>query len=268
MASIGSWDWNLKCRASLLLAARATGQAGLNTERMNWKSLVLLSLSLGLISYSYAQRARYQPQTHQVELQVAGADYFPGLQGYQLAFNGPFRSNAINGLRYTYAYSLSDAFRVGAMYFGPGTWQTTTPPAGLNSYQATVSQWDFQLGYLRRLHTGALQWYAGADLRLSLGDLLETADRNGSPFDNGYQFVNYGLDGVLGYRRFIGPYLSAGLEAQAAYLLHQPQDGSPAELATPFFGEQIFTVGLQANISFHFVKLKKRCTCPKIRRGP
>ena len=227
--------------------------------------LTILLVMVALPASLQAQRARYKPQTHQIELKVAGADWLAGYSSFESFAGMPVTASVVNGLRYQYAYSLQDAFRLGATYT-PASWQATEPVAGFSAYSNDLTQTDIQLGYVRRYPTGPLQLYAGTDLRGGVTQMSETGEQSTGPYQADYSVVHYGLDGVAGVRTFLSPYLSFAVEANATYLRFQPQVDTPSELSYQFFGESAFSTGISAYLSLHFVELKKRCQCPKVRR--
>lgn len=212
-----------------------------------------------------AQRARYKPQAHQLELRVVGIDWLSGHNEFEAFAGQPMTLSGVNGLRYQYSYSLTDAFRLGATYT-PSSWNATTAVAGISNYQADITQTDLQLGYMRRYHHGPFQMYGGADLRGGMSNLLETGESDNGMYANEYQVLHYGLAGVFGVRTFLSPYLSIAVEATATYLQYRPDANVAAELPYQFFGEETFGAGLSAHVAFHFVEMKKRCSCPKGRR--
>lgn len=213
-----------------------------------------------------AQRARYKPQAHQIELRAVGIDWLSGHNGFEAFAGQPMTFSGVNGLRYQYSYSLTDAFRFGATYT-PSSWEATSAEIpGVNAYQADITQTDLQLGYVRRYHTGPLQIYGGADLRGGMSNLLETGESDAGMYSNEYQVLHYGVDGVFGVRTFLSPYFSVAVEATATYLRYQPEEAFVPELPYQFFGEETFGAGLSAHVAFHFVEMKKRCKCPKGRR--
>lgn len=226
--------------------------------------ITLLLIGVGMNGL-LAQRARYKPQAHQVELRVAGLDWLGGHSEFEAFAGQPMTLTAVNGLRYQYSYSLTDAFRFGATYT-PATWSAPEAIAGVSQYQADIRQTDLQLGYVRRYHNGPFQIYGGADLRGGMSNLLETGETDSGMYSTEYQVLHYGLDGVVGVRTFLSPYVSVAVEATATYLRYQPDETVAAELPVDFFGEESFGAGISAHLAFHFIKMKKRCSCPKVRR--
>lgn len=227
--------------------------------------LAVTILTLIGINSLQAQRARYKPQTHQIELRVVGIDWLGGHNGFEAFAGQPMTLSAVNGLRYQYSYSLTDAFRFGATYT-PSSWNATSPVAGISNYQADITQTDLQLGYVRRYHNGPFQIYGGADLRGGMSNLLETGESDNGMYAIDYQVLHYGLAGVFGVRTYLSPYLSIAVEATATYLRYQPDADIATELPYQFFGEETVGAGLSAHVAFHFVELKKRCKCPKGRK--
>ncbi len=233
----------------------------------NFQTIFLAVTMFALVGINslQAQRARYKPQAHQVELRVVGLDWLSGHNGFEAFAGQPMTLSGVNGLRYQYSYSLTDAFRFGATYT-PSTWNSNSPVVGVSDYQVDIAQTDLQLGYMRRYHTGPYQIYGGADLRGGMSNLLETGESDAGMYSNEYQALHYGVDAVFGVRTFLSPYLSVAVEATATYLQYRPDEAFVPELPYQFFGEETFGAGLSAHVAFHFVEMKKRCKCPKGRR--
>lgn len=227
--------------------------------------ITLFLVGIGM-SGLQAQRARYKPQAHQIEIRMAGLDALAGYSEFESFAGMPVAATVVNGLRYTYSYSLTDAFRAGVTY-SPTSWTATEPVSNLLSYSNRIQTFDAQLGYIRRYHTGPFQLYGGVDLRAGQSMIDENGSTVNSIYARDYRSNHYGGSGILGVRTFLSPYLSFAIEANATYLRHSPiqQDQLP-EPSYLFFAEETFSGGIAAYLSFHFVPMKKRCSCPKVRR--
>lgn len=213
-----------------------------------------------------AQRARYKPQTHQIELRLGGLDALAVHPEFESFAGMPVAATAVNGLRYTYAYSLTDAFRLGLTY-SPVSWTADEPVSNFLSYSNRIQTFGAQLGYMRRYHTGPFQLYGGVDLRAGQSMIDENGSTVNSIYAREYRSNHYGGSGILGVRTFLSPYLSFAIEANATYLRQRPvQMEQLPEPSYLFFGEETFSGGIAAYVSFHFVPMKKRCQCPKVRR--
>ncbi len=235
----------------------------INRRTLEGVIFLLLAMIPTLLS---AQRAAFEPKVHQLEIRAAGAEWLAGHANFQSSIAAPVALTGANGLRYQYAYSLRDAFRLGVSYH-PSTWTAAEiPDAGISAYEAQIRGLDLQLGYVRRYHTGPFQLYTGADLRGVRQTLAENGQRGGADWAQNYDVWSYGVQGVAGVRRFVTPFLSIALEANAGLLVHQASNGTSEPLSYEFYGDQSFSAGLSAFATVHFVKLKKRCTCPKGRK--
>lgn len=222
---------------------------------------ILMCVSLGQI---FAQRAAFKPQVHELSLQVGSINSIPSLSdAYE---NGaPLSLHPVNGIRYTYHYSLSDGFRVGAFRRKAGF----NFPEGLDQfqeYQADKKDWDFHLGYKRMYHMGQAQIFGGADLIYTRGKVEAMAMQGtGTSVPDNYAFQNFGMSGFFGYSFFFNTHFSLTLEAEAYYTGGQQRNalgpGEPLNVYLQEDGE----LGLNASVylNFHLVKMKKRCTCPK-----
>ena len=119
----------------------------MNLIRIFFFSLLLFAVSLGDV---IAQRAAFKPQVHELSLQVGSVNSIPSLSD-NYESGAPLSLHPLNGIRYTYHYSLSDGFRVGAFRRKA----SFDFPEGFNqfqSYQADKTDWDVHLGYKPPMH--------------------------------------------------------------------------------------------------------------------
>ncbi|MDX2246281.1 MAG: hypothetical protein SF052_05875 [Bacteroidia bacterium] len=211
----------------------------------------------------FAQKALYKPQTHQLELQVAGLNYIPSL-GELYKEPLPFSGNMVNGLRYTYHYSLTHGFRGGISYRTANFTDSAGVVTGFSAYEGSKRDLDISLGYIYKYHKGAAQFFAGADLRYTPGKVTETGITPGnSSYNNEYNYTNYGASGFIGLRYFLNTYLSAAVEGSAYYLRvnhNEWGNGEPFFQLTP---DHEAGANLNLSLSLHLIKMKKRCTCPR-----
>jgi opacity protein-like surface antigen len=225
------------------------------------KRLLFLFFCL-LASYqlSQAQRPSFKPQTHQIDLQLGSMhSLIPGSDAHYLDGRS-FALNYLNGLRYTYHYSLTHGFRAGVQRFH----SFHDPLAGvITQFQPEVEKtaYEFGLGYMYKYHIKRSQLYLAADLLLESGDLVYSIQQTGIEEVTDYQ--SYGIKGGLGLRFFLSPYLSAGVEGNLRYARHFGDIPQP-EPGYSFFQAEQISWHAQAFVSFHFVKMKKRCTCPTV----
>ncbi|MEM7373871.1 MAG: hypothetical protein AAF587_34935 [Bacteroidota bacterium] len=220
-------------------------------------SLFLLFLLLGLSQDIQAQRARFKPQTHEFSLQVGSLNGILDPVQSGLIFY-PLDVGVVNGGQYTYHYSLSDGFRLGVQH-RQASFQLISPtdiPVSINK-----NNWDFHLGYERKIHYGPSQLFGGADLHYSAQNLTFTPGAVGEKSSNLGGIAVFG-----GYSYFFSPFLSLSAEAKLLYLRQVNEQLSGDKLPLSFVenGEVDLMAGLSLNL--HLVKMKKRCTCPKFRR--
>ncbi|MEM8887386.1 MAG: hypothetical protein AAGD28_05325 [Bacteroidota bacterium] len=223
----------------------------------------ILILSLGNLS---AQRAAFKPQIHELSLQLGSINSIPTLSdGYE---NGAsFSLHPLNGVRYTYHYSISDGFRVGAFrrnasFAYPDGFQQ------LDNYTAEKTDWDFHLGYKRMYHMGQSQIYGGADLIYSSGKVEAVAMSNGGNIPASYSYNNIGASAFFGYSFFFNTHLSLTFEGEAYFTGIQnqsPLSNSQEPVSTFLLNDNEIGLNASVYLNFHLVKMKKRCTCPKVR---
>ena len=236
-------------------------------DNLTKKALLGLLVALGCwAGTAEAQRARYKPQVHQLELQLAGTEAFSGREGLTAFADLPLAAHVLQGVRYQYAHSLPTAFRIGFSQTR-STWGSAEGPGTYTSYEAELREMGIQLGYLRRKHIGASQLYLGTELEAGRSQINESGQAGGGTtlFANGYQYQFLGAQALAGMRYFFSPTLSLGLEANIGYRRYQLQETGSEILPFLFFDENTLRLGLSASAAVHFVPLKKRCSCPKPR---
>lgn len=212
-----------------------------------------------------AQRAAYKPQVHEFSLQLGAVNAIPALSEYYE--NGSVASiHPLNGLRYTYHYSISDGFRIGAFrrnatFNYPGAFQP------FESYRADKQDWDFHLGYKRMYHMGQSQIFGGADLIYSRGKVEAVATQNGNTFSDAYSYANLGGSLFFGYSFFFNTHLSLTFETEAYFTTIQNRSAidTPDPLQVYLLEDREAGFNASVYLNFHLVKMKKRCTCPKVR---
>lgn len=230
--------------------------------------LVLLIISLLFSVQLQAQRAYYKPQAHQVEVQLVGANFIPAL-GNIYDSPVPFSTNFGNMVRYTYHYSLSHGFRFGAGYRTANFADETGNYIPVIEYEAQKRDLDFGLGYIYKHHRGIVQYFVGADLRYSRSQIQQSGISGitpaGVPFSETFPSNNAGISGTLGYRMFLNTYVSLALEVNPYYMVTHLGESGPSETRTyEPTPEHEAGINTGLTLSVHFVKMKKRCTCPKM----
>ena len=224
-------------------------------------SLILLILSSGNVLF--AQRALYKPQTHEVGLQLGAINFIPTLSNYYDPL--PVTLVPLSGLAYTYHHSISDGFRLRFMRKNGKYLLSPDNP----DFNADRNDWDIRLGYMRKYHKGAGQFYAGGEAIYRMGKLYEYQVGTERPDQATDEFSHMGGAIFAGYRHFFNTHLSASFELGGYYtrtIEPYPTRG-PNDDRTYVFWMKNGEFGLDGSISlnFHFVKMKKRCTCPKVR---
>lgn len=236
-------------------------------DNLTKKALVGLLVAVGCwAGTAEAQRARYKPQVHQLELQLAGAETFSGREGLTAFADLPLAAHVLQGIRYQYAHSLPTAFRIGFTQTR-STWGSIEGPGTYTGYEAQLRELGLQAGYLRRKHIGASQLYLGAEVEAGSSQITESGQTAGgaAQFANGYQYQFAGAQALAGVRYFFSPTLSLGLEANLGYRNYRLRQAGSETLPFLFFDENTLRLGLNASAAVHFVPLKKRCSCPKPR---
>ena len=220
---------------------------------------------LGLMAFSLtatAQRALYKPQIHEISL-------VGGLGMYNNAYEGLYTTGAPYaffpqaGLQYTYHYSISDGFRFGLDYRNVAT-QREIGTGGSGLFEPVNYRGAFfNAGYERKYHAGASQLYGGADLMLYAGEVVGPAVLQTFNLEGSVSTFAWGGRALAGYRLFLSPYVSVALEGNLFYLSHNYSTNVIEEIdnTLPVFPETEIGVMAKVRISYHFKKMKKRCTC-------
>lgn len=225
--------------------------------------LILILLALGFCSMGdlIAQRARYKPQTHEISLQLGSMHMvFDPVASTVNAY--PFDLQVVNGIQYTYHYSISDGFRLGAQ-LREGYFDLIGPTD--TRILLDKRNWEVNLGYERKIHFGAVQLFGGGDLMFSAQELDFKV--GGAGADS--QFENSTLAGIAafgGVGRFFSPHLSLSLETKLMYLHQLQEEVQATKLPVPFVEDGELNLQVAVSLNIHLVKMKKRCTCPKFRR--
>ncbi|MEL6594244.1 MAG: hypothetical protein AAFQ68_29340, partial [Bacteroidota bacterium] len=134
-------------------------------------------------------------------------------------------------------------------------------PAMQGATFADVYGWEYNLGYEYKYHFGQSQIFWAIDLLYArqkvwlVGPAIETI-----PSD---AFNGFGGRTGIGYRFFFTPNLSFSLEGYGRFI-QRNDDLIAQEASSPFFPSAETSYQVQATLSLHLVKMKKRCECPKL----
>ena len=221
-------------------------------------SLVVLALLTSANSL-HAQRLTFKPQTFRTDLYLGSVHDINTKFGGYLS-GAPVALSPLTGVRFTYHYSLTHAFRAGVMYRN-AIWSTErTGFAIRRPMTAQRLDVDLQLGYALNYHFNRSQIFLAADFQYTLGQLTDEGQINQAPDIQKYSYNGLGGQISLGYRYFISPYVSLAWE-NSAYFLRLGSSEVPLDANYPFPID--FEMGWRSSVmlSFHFKELKKRCKC-------
>lgn len=229
------------------------------------KYWIALGIMILMGSSLSAQRARFKPQTFEIGVQLGMADFMPGLQDNYL--NRMPTLGVANGLSFTYHLSLENAVRLKGMRYQQDWQDVMLEDLDQAFGQGQQTSWRLQLGYQRKYHTGPIQIFYGADFVFGQLSYENLSTPGAAGFDPA--FLTLGIAPEAGIKWFFSPHLSASAEVQAqARLLDTRSDGPIETIIKPAYIDRPANIlNLNANVSlnFHFVQLKKRCTCPRFR---
>jgi len=224
-----------------------------------WRLIVCIAIC-GLTLPTMAQRALYKPQVHEISL-VGGLAMYNNAYG-DYTSGAPFSAIPQGGIQYTYHHSITDGFRFGVDYRALSTQRArdNDPSSFLPlDYNGTF----VNMGYERKYHRGASQLYGGADVLIYFGqvegdELLQRFNLEGA-----VSTTAWGGRAVAGYRLFFSPYVSVALEANVFYLAHNYSRAVIEENngLRPVFPDNEIGAMAKVRLSYHFKKMKKRCTC-------
>lgn len=227
-------------------------------------SLLLLGFCFVFSQNLFAQKPYFTPQVHEIHLQGISANHILDLN--ELYPDQAFSLHALQGLRYTYHLTLQDGFRFSVARRNAEFEDTDGSEfSSLESYQAEKTNWDLRLGYERKAHFQALQLYAGAALAYSTYRVQDQGiTTNSTAVQADYNGNQFGASVFGGVRLFLQKYLSLALEGEF-YYQKLSETGLP-ERNFHLLEDHEKGFNLSAGISLHFVKMPKRCACPKVRR--
>ncbi len=214
----------------------------------------------GIYTSIYAQKPRFTPQAHEIGIQLLGANYFSKVADYQKD-NTPFNLNFGNGIIYKYHLSLTDAVRIGVGWRN-AAYEINEGIDRFASYQADKQDLDISLGYERKLNLGPVQLFGGFLGILGRGNVedMGALSATGDSYTGKYFYSNYGGALFGGLRLFFSKNISLALEGQGYYL--QTRRQAAPENTFYLFPENELGYNANVYLSFHLVKMKKRCVCP------
>ncbi|MEL6135222.1 MAG: hypothetical protein AAFR59_17835, partial [Bacteroidota bacterium] len=117
--------------------------------------------------------------------------------------------------------------------------------------------------FVSQIHRGASQLYGGADLMIYAGQVEGNEVLQRFNLEGPISTLSWGGRGLAGYRLFFSPYVSVALEANVFYLAHNYSRTVVEENngTRPVFPDNEVGGMVKIRISYHFKKMKKRCSC-------
>ncbi|WNJ19440.1 outer membrane beta-barrel protein [Pontibacter sp. G13] len=227
-----------------------------------------LLLLLGMSQMSFAQRSLYKPQVHEIGLQFASIDQIPS---FTSEYDGmPFSANFINGIRYKYHLTNRGGIRLGVQYLRSQFDQSSDTSASFFR-PASRNRVQVDLGYEWKLPKGPHQYFWGLEGTYVQGHVNDLSDRldvpPGSSVKTALPFRGFGGSAFVGYRYFFNTHFSLAAEAHISYTRNSYEDDPSILPAAPnyVFQEDIVAFQGLVYLSYHFVKMKKRCACPRFK---
>lgn len=221
--------------------------------RFFWLTLLCMLMAIPAM----AQRSRFKPQKHEIGIEALSIAQVPV---FSESYTGlPGSLSTPSGLRYKYFLTMEDGLRAG------GFRQVTHLSQG-NVESAEREGYRFQIGYERNMVFGASRIFAGADAIVGLGtvDFSQVDPSTSNTLEGTEGYTSYGLNPFFGYRLYFSPYVSTTLELGGYYLAHRYDENLVgAEEGAFLYPTQEWGMRGAVSLSFHFGKLKKRCTCPR-----
>ena len=210
----------------------------------------------------FGQRPFYQPQVHDIGIQLGSVNWIPELQE---DFEGmPLAISPINAIRYKYHLTTDHAFRASAGY-RRGNYELVVPNNELSTAEIKKRDLDFKLGYERTFHQHVWQYFVGIEgmMTRSNYNLQGLAPNGSTTIDDEFSYWNYGGSAFAGFRVFFSKNISWAWEF-SAYLLSPQYDEGPENR---FYLLPDKELGLEVStyLSVHLGKMPKRCVCPKFK---
>ncbi|MEM8899663.1 MAG: hypothetical protein AAGC85_16230, partial [Bacteroidota bacterium] len=209
-----------------------------------------------------AQKPYYAPQVHELQVFLVNAHTLPDISQ---SVDGTVAINPLSGFRYMYHIDLENGI---GLEFGRRNLDLIESGdlPNLFSYSGEKKDLDFKLVYERKYFVRT--WMFAAQLKgiYSTGTITDQGD--GTPsgaFNGSYDYNNWGasLGGKMAY--FFSKNLSISGEIDAYYLGTSHEDINP-ERRFLLFPENEWGIQTRLGVSYHFVKMPKKCACPKVRR--
>ncbi|MEZ4687128.1 MAG: outer membrane beta-barrel protein [Bacteroidia bacterium] len=227
--------------------------------QINKKAFCFLGLTLALFLTSQAQRPRFQPQVHELGIQLG-------------SIQTPFETNSnhttwANGLRYSYHIDKSKALRFGAFFRNNQYNYTPSISERYQPFFAKQQSFELRAGYMLKHHIYRLQLYAAVDAIGRYAKIDETFDQDltGAPNKNKVWGVGGAL--VVGAQMFANKHVSLGVETDLYAIFQNRRENDPTIAILPHEG--LFIDGengwnmVSVYIAFHFKRMRKSCTCGK-----
>lgn len=224
-------------------------------------SILPLALFCLVSVESFGQRPYYYPQAHEVGLIAASAHYHPSwTEVYRPV---PPGTDFLHGFKYKYHLNVDHALRITGLYRSARFEQDQAFQV-LSGYAGKKSDWEAHLGYERTFHQTVHQYFWGLDAGYGKGSMEETGTLpDTGPYASNLDYQQFTGTLFGGYRYFFSKHLSAAVEARAYYGYIRPDNPDALPSFTLLEDEREWGAGLQVDLSYHFVRMSKRCACPR-----
>ena len=233
----------------------------MNRKNTDWLK-ILWGICIGIVgghSSLYAQGPMFYPQTHEVGIRVGSFHSQPALaDAYQ---EGAGELEWANGLQYKFHWDLYNVFRLTVgrrKSLFDAAFEGTDP----DQFRTEKVDWDVRLGYEGNMPIGPITLLGGLEGVYNNANLVQEKLASQSQEIMATDELSYsawGANAFGGLRLFFSPYISTAIEGNVTYLksdAHQLLGVYDSELS-----DNEWNVELNLYLSFHFVKLKKRCAC-------
>ncbi|MEM6263562.1 MAG: outer membrane beta-barrel protein [Bacteroidota bacterium] len=214
-------------------------------------AFLLVLIASFSINEAYAQRPRYRPQVHELNLQLGSLHLSEDLNENE-GGNSLLGTNIFNGLRYRYHIDIRQALRIGAF----SRTQQFESAQGSTPYEANDRAYEVRIGYERKHHMRKWQVYGGIDLLLQQNQREETFS---SDPNRDFSLLRGGGAFFLGARYFTSTNWSFVLESDLQVLGGLGEVPQNFSLNTPALATHLLTF----SVAYHFKRMKKNCTCGK-----
>ncbi|MEL6194228.1 MAG: hypothetical protein AAFR66_19365 [Bacteroidota bacterium] len=218
-------------------------------------------LLVGLSSQVMAQKPYYAPQSHEVQAFLFNAHTNPSISN---SIDGTVAFTPLSGLRYMYHIDLENGV---GLEFGRRNTDLifSNDLTELSAYSGEKKDLDFKLVYERKYHVYTWMIAGQAKVIYNSGSITDQGTfTNNTDFSGSYDYTNWGasIGGKLAY--FFSKNLSLSAEVDA-YFLQTSHELAP-ESRYLLFPENEWGIQTRLGVSYHFVKMPKKCACPKVRR--